>query len=150
SKERDCRLDNLVASTSVDQGPNLNTCLSNAYANNQDAFIPCGQYLITTPVNDTNKPSMNVTGCGAAQAWGTSISGQNYGTVQTQLICNTRATGSGICWDATGSGAQRLKDFSLCNDLACSGVSISNGSNVGLLFGRDNAASNPGWTTGTG
>src|SRR5262249_20209813 len=113
---RDCRLDGLIASTTVDQGPAINTCLANAYANQQDVSLPCGQFLVTTPINDTNKPALNVTGCGAAQAWGTSIAGQNFGTVQTQLICNTRATGSGICWDATGSGAIRLKDFALCND----------------------------------
>lgn len=149
---RDCRIDGLLADGATDDSTALNNCLVNAVANFQaNIRLPCGQIVVNSPVNDTNKPSLTISGCQANQVYSTSVSGNDYGKTQTQILCNTRATGSGICWDATGSGSQHFKDFSLCNNTSCSnGFAFSNSSNVAFMFGRDNAVSGSGWITGTG
>jgi|SRR6195256_3952111 len=149
---RDCRVsDGLVADGNTDDATALNNCLANAVTNGQSPVIlPCGLIRVNSPINDTNKPSVTINGCQGNQGFSTNIGGNDYGTSQTMIVCNTRATGSGVCWDGTGSGSQHITNLSLCNNISCSGKTFTNSSNIGFLFGRDNATSGTGWITGTG
>lgn len=137
---RDCRQDGLVADGVTDDSTALNNCLANAYANGQAVQLPSGKIKVNTSINDTNKPGLNIMGVGQHQDYGTDVLTQNYGTTQTEIMCNT----GNICWDATGSGRQTMSNFHLriVN-------SYSNPSTVGALFGRDNAVSN-GSSSGSG
>jgi hypothetical protein len=151
-RERDCRVaDGLVGDGNTDDTTALNNCLANAFTNGQNPVIlPCGLIRVNSPINDTNKPSLTINGCQGNQGFSTSITGNDYGPSQTMIVCNTRATGSGVCWDATGSSSQHITNVGLCNNTACSGKTFTNSSNIGFLFGRDNAVSGSGWITGTG
>ena len=141
-KVRDCQVsDGLVADGVTNDRTALNNCIANAFTNGQRVRLPSGQILVSGgAINDTNKPNMVIEGTGGNQDYSTNTTGQDYGVNVTQILCQTGT----ICWDATGSGGQHLKQFAL--RLVNSGTP----STVGFLFGRDNATSGSGWTTGNG
>lgn len=140
---RDCRLsNNLKADGITDDSVALNRCLVAAVSNGQGVVqLPCGQIKVNSAINDTNKPSLTIQGCGANQDYGTNTGGNNYGTNQTQILCNTGT----VCWDATGSGTTTLRNFSIRIK-----STEPTPSTIGILFGRDNAVSGSGWKTGAG
>src|SRR5216684_3553618 len=140
---RDCKVsDGLMADGVSDDAPRLNKCLANAVASKQGMVqLPCGKIMAGSPINDTNKPSLIISGCGANQDYGTDTPGQDYGVNVTEILCNTGA----VCWDATGSGRTQLKNFLLRLD-----NSFSAPSTLGFLFGRDNAKSGNAWKSGAG
>lgn len=132
---RDARQDGVVCDGVTNDAPAITLALTNAYANQQGAVqLPAGQCLVSTTINDTNKTNLDVYGTNSNETYGTVLAGQNFGTDQTQIICNTGAT---PCWDATGSGRSRLKNFGLR-----AAIGQSAPSQIGFLFGRDNAVSN--------
>lgn len=137
---RDCRQDGVVADGATDDSAALNNCLANAYANGQAVQLPSGKIKVNTSINDTNKPGLNIMGVGQHQDYGTDVLTQNYGTTQTEIMCNT----GNICWDGLGSGRQTWSNFHLRIS-----NSYSNPSTVGAITGRDNAVSN-GSASGSG
>lgn len=140
---RDCRTDNVKCDGTTDDSAAITACLVNAYAAGQGAVqLPSGQCKVNTAINDTNKPSLDVYGSNSNEDYSTVTTGQNFGTTVTELICNT---GSTPCWDATGTGRARFKRLGLR-----AAIGQTSPSQVGFLFGRDNAVSGTGWTTGTG
>jgi hypothetical protein len=140
---RDARQDGVKCDGTTDDSAAITLSLVNAYAAGQGAVqLPSGQCKVNTTINDTNKPNLDVYGSNSNEDWSTTTTNQNFGTTLTQLLCNT---GSTPCWDATGSGRARLMNFGL---RAAAGYTSP--SQIGFMFGRDNAVSGPAWTTGTG
>lgn len=140
---RDARQDGVVCNGATDDSAAITLALTNAFAAGQGGIqLPSGQCKVNTTVNDTNKPDMDVSGSNSNEDYSTAIGGQNYGITPTQILCNTGAT---PCWDATGSGRFRLRNISFRAQ-----TSYSAPSQIGIMLGRDNAPSNPGWTTGIG
>ena len=138
---RDCRQDGVLADGTTDDAAALNLCLANAFSGGQDVQLPSGKIKVNSAVNNTNHPGMNVSGVGANEDYSTAVTGQDFGTAITQVLCNTAAA----CWDNTGSGHMKLAHIALRTQ-----GSYSAPSTFGFLFGRDNAVSGSGWSTGAG
>jgi len=147
---RDCRTDGVVCNatwngttlTGTDDSAAITACLVNAYAAGQGGVqLPSGKCRVNTTINDTNKTNLDVYGSNSNEEFSTTLAGQDFGLTGTQLLGNT---GSTPVWDATGSGRSRLKNFSI---RVPSGLPTP--SEIGFLFGRDNAVSN-GSSTGVG
>ncbi|HLJ25327.1 MAG TPA: hypothetical protein VKY85_01305 [Candidatus Angelobacter sp.] len=137
---RDCTADGVVAGTNSDNGPAISLCLTNAFNLGQGAIqLPPGVILVSTSVNDTNKPALNIYGVGSQRCRFAGSCGANYALLPntTVLKCNT---GSTPCWDATGSGSQMFRNLTFDTFFSAP----SSPSTVAIMFGRDNAGgSNP-------
>lgn len=132
---RDCSGDGVRAGVNNDQGPAITACLLNAFNFGESAIqFPPGVILISTCVNDTNKPGLQVNGVGSQRCRFGGSCGANYSTLPstTVLKCNT---GTIPCWDATGSGSQTFSNFTVDTFF----TAPANPSTIGFLFGRDNA-----------
>jgi len=134
----DVRSSGVKADGVTDDSTNLNNAI--AYAvNNKFGIVqlPCGQIVVGSAINLTNRSSLTFRGCGMHM--GITEEGSiehnppsgDTNTNITQILCNT----GGVCIDTTGSSYLKLQDFD-----AGSLPSYTNPSTVILLQGRDNAA----------
>lgn len=123
------------ATGATNMSAQIQTCINAAITNKASKIVlPCGTYLISTPIDMTNKPGLIPEGCAAQFQEATQGSVASVG--QTTFLCNT----GGVGWDFTGSGDGGMRNFRML----MAGTGITTPCTVGILRGRDNGGAGGG------
>lgn len=141
---RDCRTDGVKADGTTDDGPAINTCLTNAVSGLYGkVLLPTGSLRIVTPINATNLVGLTIQGAGYAF----------YGYSNTNNITELKCDTGTVCLDTAGSHSMKFENFTmrLANTYATpSTVAVIEGrtaSNGGSCYSENNTWERVGiWT----